>query len=132
VKPTVEQLENLLALKRHERPDEGYWQDFLCEFHHRQRERAAVQTGFAGLMSRLSAWFTDLSPAKWAYGAGLAYASIAAFMLLSTKPVEKEMAPAAPVNYQVVPGSPSPMTVEQLDELDLSPTTQGSAGEQVF
>ena len=40
MKPTVEQLENLLALRRDERPEEGYSQDFLCEFHHRQRERA--------------------------------------------------------------------------------------------
>jgi hypothetical protein len=40
------------------------------------------------------------------------------------------MTPAAPVNYQVIP-SPAP-AVEQLDELDLSPSTQGSAGEVVF
>jgi hypothetical protein len=36
----VEQLENLLALKRHERPEAGYWQDFLAEFHQRQHEQA--------------------------------------------------------------------------------------------
>ena len=130
MKPTVEQLENLLALKRYERPEEGYWQDFLCEFHQRQRERAAVKSGLAGWMDRVSAWFADASPSKWAYGAGLAYASVAAFMLLSPKPVEKEMSPASPVNYQVVP-TPVP-AVEQLDELDLSPSTQGSAGERVF
>jgi hypothetical protein len=28
VKPSVEQIENLLALKRHECPEDGYWQDF--------------------------------------------------------------------------------------------------------
>jgi hypothetical protein len=42
--------------------------------------------------------------------------------------VENE--PASPVNYQVVPSPAEP--VEQLEQLDLSPETQGSVGEQVF
>ncbi len=130
MKPSVEQLENLLALKRHERPEEGYWQDFLCEFHHRQREQVGVKSGLRDFFGRASAWFSDLSPSKWAYGAGLAYASVAAFALLMPKDVELENAAPSPVNFQVVP-SPAP-PVEQLDQLDLSPSTQGSAGEQVF
>jgi hypothetical protein len=130
VKPSVEQLENLLALRRDERPEEGYWQDFLCEFHHRQRERAVRQTGFSGFMSRIGTMFSDLSPAKWAYGAGLAYATVTVAFFLMPRGVQVENAPAAPVNYQVVPTAAP--AVEQLDELDLSPSTQGSAGEQVF
>jgi hypothetical protein len=130
VKPSVEQLENLLALKRHERPEEGYWQDFLCEFHHRQREQAAVKSGLSGFFSRVSDWFADLGPSKWAYGAGLAYATVTVAFFLMPKGVDVESSPASPVNYQVVP-PPAPV-VEQLDQLDLSPSTQGSAGEQVF
>jgi hypothetical protein len=130
VKPTFEPLETLLALKRDERPEEGYWQDFLCEFHQRQRERSVAQSGFSNLMSRFSAWFADLGPSKWAYGAGLAYATVTVAFFLTPRGVEVENAPASPVNYQVVP-APAP-TVEQLDELDLSPSTQGSVGEQVF
>jgi hypothetical protein len=130
VKPSVEQLENLLALRRDERPEEGYWQDFLCEFHQRQRERAAVQSGLKGFFGKVPAWLSDLGPSKWAYGAGLAYATAAAVFLLSPKPVNMEKGPASPVNYQVVPEK-APV-VEQLDELDLSPSTQGTAGEQVF
>ncbi len=130
MKPTVEQLENLLALKRLERPEEGYWQDFLCEFHHRQRERVVARSGFSGFMSRLSSMFADLSPTKWAYGAGLAYATVTVAFFLMPRGVEVEKTPAAPVNYQVVPTAAP--AVEQLDELDLSPTTQGSAGEIVF
>jgi len=130
VKPSVEQLENLLALKRHERPEEGYWQDFLCEFHHRQREQAAVKSGLAGFFGRVSTWISDLGPSKWAYGAGLAYATVTVAFFLMPKGVEVENTAPSPVNYQVVP-TPAP-TVEQLDQLDLSPSTQGSAGEQVF
>ncbi len=130
MKPSVEQLENLLALRRDERPEEGYWQEFLCEFHHRQREQAVKGSNFTGYLNRLSAWFSDLGPSKWAYGAGLAYAAVTVAFLLTPKNAQMENTPVSPVNYQVVP-TQSPK-VEQLDQLDLSPSTQGSAGEQVF
>lgn len=129
MKPSVKQLENLLALKRYERPEEGYWQDFLCEFHQRQRQQATVKSGFMNVLSGLATWFADLSPSKWAYGAGLAYATATVVVFLSPRSVDVETAPPAPVNYQVVPAAPP---VEQLDQLDLSPSTQGSVGEQVF
>ncbi|MGL4401665.1 MAG: hypothetical protein ACRCXD_17530 [Luteolibacter sp.] len=129
MKPTVEQIGDLLALKRNERPEEGYWQDFLCEFHHNQRKQAAKISGFAGLSSRVTDWFSDMSPTKWAYGAGLAYAVATAAFFLMPREVEQENTPGTPVNYQVVP---SPPPVEQLNQLDLSPTTQGNIGEQVF
>jgi hypothetical protein len=130
VKPSVGQLETLLALKRHERPEENYWQGFLCEFHQRQREQAVVKSGLAGFCDRVSVWFSDIGPSKWAYGAGLAYATVTVAFFLMPRGAEVEHAPVSPVNYQVVP-SPAP-AVEQLDQLDLSPATQGSAGEQVF
>ena len=130
MKPSIGQLESLLALKRHERPEEDYWQGFLCEFHQRQREQATMKSGLSRFMERVSAWFGDLDSSKWAYGAGLAYAAVTVAFFLMPKRVEIERAPVSPVNYQVVP-SPVP-AVEQLEQLDLSPSTQGSAGEQVF
>jgi hypothetical protein len=129
VKPSVEQLENLLALKRYERPEEGYWQDFLCEFHQRQREQSTVKSGFVNFFSGVSTWFADLGPSKWAYGAGLAYATATVVFFLTPRGVDFETAPTAPVNYQVVPATPP---IEQLEQLDLSPSTQGSVGEQTF
>ena len=131
MKPTVEQIGNLLALKRNERPEEGYWQDFLCEFHHKQREQAVKQSGLKAFFGRVSEWFSNLESSKWAYGAGLAYASVAAYALLSPHDPGKLPTPVTPVNYQVVP-APASTPVEQLNQLDLSPSTQGSAGEQVF
>lgn len=81
-------------------------------------------------VGRLSGWFSDLGPSKWAYGAGLAYATVTVAFFLTPRGVDVEKTPAAPVNYQVVPAPAPP--VEQLDQLDLSPSTQGNAGEQVF
>jgi hypothetical protein len=131
VKPSVEQIGNLLALKRDERPEEGYWQDFLCEFHQSQREQAVKQSGLMSFVGRASEWFSDLGPAKWAYGAGLAYAALMLSFVLTPREAGKEGTPATPVSYQVVP-PPAPTKVEQLNQLDLSPSTQGSAGEQIF
>ena len=81
-------------------------------------------------VGRVSGWFSDLGPSKWAYGAGLAYATMTVAFFLSPPGVDVEKTPAAPVNYQVIPAPAPP--VEQLDQLDLSPSTQGNAGEQVF
>ena len=131
MKPTVEQIGNLLALKRDERPDAAYWQEFLCEFHQAQREQAVKKSGMANLVGHLSNWFADLGTAKWAYGAGLAYAAVTVAFFLTPHDVVTENAPASPVKYQVVP-TPAPPPVEQLNQLDLSPSTQGNVGEQVF
>jgi hypothetical protein len=130
VKPSVEQIESLLALKRYERPEEGYWQDFLGEFHHRQRQQAVANTGMAGLWNRATAWFSDVKPSGWAYGAGLAYATAIIALVMVPRGTDVENEPATPVNYQVV--SPAAEPVEQLEQLDLSPETQGSVGEQTF
>lgn len=131
VTPSVEHIGKLLALKRHERPEEGYWQDFICEFHQNQREQAVKQSGLMSFLGRASDWFSDIGPSKWAYGAGLAYTSVFAFALLSPPAVNREIVPFTPVNYQVIP-APSPPPVQQLNKLDLRPSTQGSTGEQVF
>ncbi len=132
MKPSVEQIESLLALKRHERPGEGYFEDFLVEFHRRRREEEAALTGITGLWKRFSLWFSNLGAAKskWVYGAGVAYASIAALFLLSPEGTQVQPLPVAPVDFRVEP-APA-LEMEQLEELDLRPSTQGSTGEQVF
>ena len=124
--PSVDQLENLLALKRHERPGEGYWQGFLCEFHQRQQEQAEVKSGLMNVFGQMSAWFADLGPSKWAYAAGLAYTTVTVAWILIPKEAAVGNAPLSPVNYQVVP-APAPK-VEHPAPLDMSSSTQGSAG----
>lgn len=69
----LEDLQRLLQLKNYEQPAEGYFEDFLDEFHRRQRE--AVVTGKDhSLWSQMTSWFQGLGAAKWAIGAGVAYA----------------------------------------------------------
>ena len=131
MKPTVEQISNLLALKRAEHPDGEYWQQFICEFHQDQRELSVKKSGLANFVGAVSHWFSDLGPSKWAYGAGVAYAAVTIAFLLTPRGVVTESAPASHVDFQKVILS-APPQVEQLKQMDLSPFSQGSSGEQVF
>ena len=130
MKPSIEQIGDLLALKRDERPENGYWGDFLCEFHHRQRVRVVEKSSFRATFSHFSDRLSDFGPSKWAYGAGVAYAALTIGFILAPRDVEVENPSSSPVNYQVVPAPAPP--VEQLNQLDLSPSTQGDVGEQIF
>jgi hypothetical protein len=131
VKPSAEEIGALLALKRHERPEEGYFEDFLREFHQRRRSEEALKRGPAIWWRQATAWFSDLGASKWAYGAGLAYAAVAALFLLVPDNGSEPGAPAAtPVGHEVK--SNGPAAVEQLEALDLRPSSQGSTGEQEF
>lgn len=72
----LEDLQRLLRLKNYEQPVDGYFEDFLDEFHRRQRAEAG-SGGQVSAWSRFSEWFRDLGAAKWAIGAGMAYAVLA-------------------------------------------------------
>ncbi len=128
MKPSVEQISNLLSQRSDLRPEEGYWQDFLREFHHNQRVEAVATSAPSAFVERIRSWFSEVSPSKWAYGAGLAYATAAIAFFLVPRGAEVNTVPTAPVNHQVVP-APS---LEQLEQLDFNPTSEGNAGEQVF
>lgn len=128
MKPSVAQIENLLASKRHEAPPEGYWQDFLRDFHQLQREQAPGKRGISGWFARVSEWISEMGPSKWAYGAGLAYACATLAFILIPRDAEVETMAPAPVKYEAL----SAPAFEQLEELDLSPSTQGASDEQIF
>lgn len=130
MKPTVEEIGTLLALKRHERPEDGYFDGFLREFHQRLRVEEAQNRGLAGWWRKASAWFSDLGASKWAYAGGLAYATVVALMMTVPREQEVQPSPATNVSHEVK--SNESAAVEQLDALDLRPSTQGSTGEQEF
>lgn len=130
MKPTAEEIGTLLALKRHERPEDGFFDDFLREFHQRRRAEEAGQRGWSGWWRKASAWFSDLGASKWAYAGGLAYAAVAGLMLTVPRGQDIQPSPATNVSHEVKPDVPA--AVEQLETLDLRPSTQGITGEQEF
>ena len=73
----LEELQGLLRLKNYERPAEGYFEDFLDEFQRRQRISAVEGAKEESFLSKASSWFREMGAAKWAIGAGMAYAVLA-------------------------------------------------------
>lgn len=128
MKPSVEQISNLLSEHSDLRPEEGYWKDFLREFHHNQRQAETAKSVPVALFERISSWLSEVSPSKCAYGAGLAYATATIAFILIPRGGDDISVPNTPVIHQVVPAP----VLEQLEQLDLDPSTEGNAGEQVF
>ncbi|NNC90508.1 MAG: hypothetical protein HKN82_18795 [Akkermansiaceae bacterium] len=87
-----QEVQNLLRLKRYEQPSEEYFDDFLEEFHRRQREDLMKTSARSLFVERLTVWFRELGMAKWAYGAGLAYAALMVGFVLWPKGSHEPMA----------------------------------------
>ena len=128
MKPSVEQISSLLSQRNDVRPEEGYWNDFLREFHHNQRMEAVAKSPSAAFFGRIQSWFSEMSPSRWAYGAGIAYAAATVAFIFVPRGADVPSMPTTPVNHQVVPAP----AFEQLEQLDFDPSTEGIAGEQVF
>lgn len=70
------EVQNLLRLKRYERPSDEYFEEFVGEFHRRQREDLLKCSARSLFAERVTVWLREIGVAKWAYGAGLAYAAL--------------------------------------------------------
>ena len=69
-------VQQLSALKRHEHPDDPYFEELLEEFHRRQRQDLLQRSSRSLFVERMGTWLAGTS--KWNYlmGAGAAYAAI--------------------------------------------------------
>lgn len=93
----------MLAEMRGGRLGDDYWQDFICEFHHRQRARSRPVTGVRGFWRRFDRMVGDSGPGKWAYGAGLAYAALSVCFLLFPSEPQSTGHGQVPVHHLRVP-----------------------------
>lgn len=60
-------VQRLIALKRFEQPPEGFVDDFLDEFHSRQRSELLQKSSRGLFWERLSTYIGEFGAAKWAY-----------------------------------------------------------------
>ena len=104
----MDSINDLLKLKRHETPREGYMDDFVKEFHQRQRlaQRESKKSGrfFEGL----GHWVHEFNAAKWTYPLGISYALVMMWLLLSPSHDRtiRENSPV-PVHYPApIPAAP--------------------------
>ncbi len=105
-------VQKLLRLKRYERPPEGYYEDFLLEFQHRQRADMLRRSAFSLWTEKVANWFWGFGSSKWVVGGATAYASLMIFAYLNNDPVDPlhagEGAGAASPAAAQVGLSPSP------------------------
>ncbi len=71
-----EQVQQLIALKRHEQPDDAYFEEFLDEFHRRQRQELLQRSSRSLFFERVSTWFTVGNKMRFVYAGGAAYAAL--------------------------------------------------------
>ncbi len=136
MKPSIEEVQNLLALKRHESPPEGFVDDFVREFNQRRREEAVRTGGFEALWRQATLWLEEISAARWAYGVGVSYALVLLAFILVPGPREQQQQQLElePASYQVLESTPADerLPTEQLEALDLRPSAGGATGDQEF
>ena len=68
------ELQKLLNQRGQEAPEDEYFEEFLEEFHRRQREDLLRRSARSLFFERLTVWLREMGPAKWAYAVGGAYA----------------------------------------------------------
>ncbi len=80
------QVQQLIALKRHEQPDDAYFEEFLDEFHRRQRQELLQRSSFSLFRERVGTWFSGTNKWSLAWGGGLAYATVMVAFICWPKP----------------------------------------------
>jgi ABC-type Fe3+-siderophore transport system permease subunit len=101
-----EDLSKLLRLKRYEQPSPAYFENFLQEFHHRQRQQREQRSGWQRMKERLSDFWLELSVPQLAY-AGASLAVLAVAGTLTVKMVQNPGATAMSIAASSIGGSRS-------------------------
>lgn len=99
-----EQVQQLIALKRHEQPDDAYFEEFLDEFHRRQRQELLQRSSRSLFFERVGTWFKDTSKWNFVLAGGATYAAVALALFFIPKAQESSVPsalPTAPVKHVV-------------------------------
>lgn len=73
-----EDIQRLIRLKRYETPGEDFVEDFVTQFHQRQRSELLRQSARGLLWERLATYFEDLVAPKWALAGATACLAVVA------------------------------------------------------
>lgn len=70
------EIQELLAMRRQSIPADDYFEEFLSDFHHRQRQDLLKRSARSLLVERVGVWLREMEGAKWIYCGGAAYALV--------------------------------------------------------
>lgn len=68
------EIQKLLEMRGQSAPGDEYFEEFLDEFHRRQRQDLMKRSARSLFMERIAVWIREMGSAKWIYGAGIGYA----------------------------------------------------------
>jgi hypothetical protein len=97
-----EPMHTVIRLKRYEQPPAGYFDDFLREFHHRQRAELLKPSLSTLITERLSYYFSELRVPTMAFAAAAVVALVASVAILRN-PVQSEAPRNFAAAYEQVP-----------------------------
>ena len=110
-----EKLQGLLRLKQHEKPPADYFENFLDEFHQRQRESLMRQGAFSLFWERFSTWASCLRRPAVVWSAAAAYAAIILLICVWPKPGPSPTSGAVLLTQQPATNlAPAPPTIPAL------------------
>ena len=112
-------MHKIIKLKRYEQPPEGYYQDFLHEFHRRQRAELLNLPLSTLIMERLLGLIPEFRVPAMAFAGAAAVAIIASLAIIRETP-QNEMARAYSTSYTPTrPYSQTPVTIQNIQPVSL-------------
>lgn len=115
-----EDIQRLIRLKRFEQPGEGFTEDFLRQFHQRQRAEMLKQSSLELFLERVNTWWNHLTAPKWGLAAAaLGVCATGIWLISGTKTTEVT---AVPISVPAVPEKPfvSKMDLSELPMANIS------------
>lgn len=101
--------------------------DFVKEFHQRQRIADRQPATKSSWLAALGGWFREMQMAKWAYAAGIGYACLMAWLLISPSADDTVRGDSAiPVNYPA-PTPKAPLTTPEHADQEINKSKPVSA-----
>lgn len=116
-------IQRLIRLKRFEKPDDGFTEQFLREFHQRQRSEMLKQSSLHLMWERTITWWNNLLVPKWGLATAAAAVCLMSVWLFSG---------AKPAPEITVLDSPVPAIVEKpfVPKMDLSELPMANIAER--
>jgi len=92
-----EDIQRLIRLKRFEKPEENFTENFLREFHQRQRAEMLQQSAVGLLLERAATWWSHLLVPKWGVAAAVAIGIMGVWIGTADRNHSVVTAPVVPV-----------------------------------
>jgi hypothetical protein len=120
-------MHRIIRLKRYEQPPEGYCENFLREFHQRQRAELLKPSLRTLIMERLTSVMSEFRVPAFAYAGATAVAVFASLAILRVNPATSSSPAAYAASYsqnaQTPYGNPSryqtPITIDGMQPVSL-------------